>query len=73
MRLARKTLLADLVNCPSLGARAKQPQPDPFLDNIEGPAVTGRAHGRPTLLLVSDDNQNPVQITRFHSLRVRLP
>lgn len=29
VRLARKTLLADLVNCPSLGAQAKQPQPNP--------------------------------------------
>jgi hypothetical protein len=61
------------VNCPSLGAQAKQPQPNPLLDNIEGLAVTGRAHGRLNLLLVSDDNQNPVQITRFYSLRVRLP
>ncbi|WP_369246758.1 esterase-like activity of phytase family protein [Streptomyces sp. R41] len=73
VRLARKTLLADLVNCPSLGAQAKQPQPNPLLDNIEGLAVTGRTHGRLNLLLVSDDNQNPVQITRFYSLRVRLP
>ncbi|MFD3311073.1 esterase-like activity of phytase family protein [Streptomyces sp. NPDC058694] len=72
VRLARKTLLADLVNCPSLGAQAKQPQPNPLLDNIEGLAVTGAGHGRLNLLLVSDDNQNPVQITRFYSLRVRL-
>lgn len=72
VRLVRKTLLADLVNCPSLGAQAKQPQPNPLLDNIEGLAVTGGGHGRLNLLLVSDDNQNPVQITRFYSLRVRL-
>ncbi|MCZ4510602.1 esterase-like activity of phytase family protein [Streptomyces sp. ActVer] len=72
VRLVRKTLLADLVNCPSLGAQAKQPQPNPLLDNIEGLAVTGGRHGRLNLLLVSDDNQNPVQITRFYSLRVRL-
>lgn len=72
VRLVRKTLLADLVNCPSLGAQAKQPQPNPLLDNIEGLAVTGGGHGRLDLLLVSDDNQNPVQITRFYSLRVRL-
>ena len=45
VRLVRKTLLADLVNCPSLGATAKQPQPNPLLDNIEGMAVTGRAAG----------------------------
>jgi hypothetical protein len=73
VRLVKKTLLADLVNCPSLGATAKQPQPNPLLDNIEGLTITGSAKGRLNLLLVSDDNQNPVQITRFYSLQVRLP
>ncbi|WP_151482772.1 esterase-like activity of phytase family protein [Streptomyces albicerus] len=72
VRLAKKTLLADLVNCPSLGAQAKQPQPNPLLDNIEGMVITGHSHGRLNLLLVSDDNQNAAQITRFYSLRVRL-
>ncbi|MEE1832392.1 esterase-like activity of phytase family protein [Streptomyces sp. SP17KL33] len=73
VRLVRKTLLADLVNCPSLGATAKQPQPNPLLDNIEGMTVTGaaRSGGRLEVLLVSDDNQNAVQTTRFYSLRVR--
>lgn len=74
VRLARKTLLADLVNCPSLGAQAKQPQPNPLLDNIEGLTVTGRTpDGRLQLLLVSDDNQNAVQTTRLYSLSARLP
>ncbi|GAA3068537.1 esterase-like activity of phytase family protein [Streptomyces glomeratus] len=73
VRLARKTLLADLVNCPALGAQAKQPQPNPLLDNIEGMTVTGASHGRLNLLLVSDDNQSTAQITRLYSLRVRLP
>lgn len=73
VRLVKKTLLADLVNCPSLGATAKQPQPNPLLDNIEGLTITGSAKGRLNLLLVSDDNQNAAQITRFYSLRVRLP
>lgn len=68
VRLARKTLLADLVNCPSLGAQAKQPQPNPLLDNIEGLTITGRTpDGRLQLLLVSDDNQNAVQTTRLYS------
>ncbi|CAM5430385.1 esterase-like activity of phytase family protein [Streptomyces griseomycini] len=67
-----KTLLADLADCPSLGAPAKQPQPNPLLDNIEGMTVTGRAKGRLNVLLVSDDNQNDVQTTRFYALRVRL-
>ncbi|MEV0221694.1 esterase-like activity of phytase family protein [Streptomyces sp. NPDC050704] len=73
VRLAKKTLLADLVNCPTLGATAKQPQPNPLLDNIEGMTVTGHRHGRLNLLLVSDDNQNAVQTTRLYSLTTRLP
>ncbi|MEU8968544.1 esterase-like activity of phytase family protein [Streptomyces monashensis] len=72
VRLIRKTLLTDLVTCPSLGATAKQPQPNPLLDNIEGMAVTGRDRtGRLKVLLVSDDNENKVQTTRFYYLRVR--
>ncbi|MEW2401020.1 esterase-like activity of phytase family protein [Streptomyces sp. NPDC046862] len=72
VRLIRKTLLADLVTCPTLGATARQPQPNPLLDNIEGMAITGWAKGRLKVLLVSDDNQNAVQTTRFYSLRVSL-
>jgi hypothetical protein len=72
VRLIRKTLLTDIASCPSLGATAKQPQPNPLLDNIEGMAVTGRAGGRLKVLLVSDDNQNAVQTTRFYFLRVRI-
>lgn len=66
-----KTLLADLADCPSLGATAGQPQPNPLLDNIEGMVITGRDHGRLKVLLVSDDNQNENQTTRFYALRVR--
>lgn len=84
VRLVKKTLLADLVNCPSLGATAKQPQANPLLDNIEGMVVTGRTQGTHVtqgthgtcgplrVLLVSDDNQNAVQTTRFYHLRVRV-
>ncbi|MET9829250.1 esterase-like activity of phytase family protein [Streptomyces sp. NPDC006385] len=72
VRLVGKTLLADLVNCPSLGATAGQPQPNPLLDNIEGMAITGRTSDRLRVLLVSDDNQNAVQTTRFYHLRVRV-
>ncbi|WP_128428632.1 esterase-like activity of phytase family protein [Streptomyces cyaneus] len=72
VRLIKKTLLADIVNCPSLGATAKQPQPNPLLDNIEGMAITGYSKGRLKVLLVSDDNQNAVQTTRFYYLRVRI-
>ncbi|NGO11178.1 esterase-like activity of phytase family protein [Streptomyces sp. HC44] len=72
VRLIKKTLLADLVNCPTLGATAKQPQPNPLLDNIEAMTITGHHHGRLSVLLASDDNQNAVQTTRFYALRVRL-
>ncbi|MGW7206055.1 esterase-like activity of phytase family protein [Streptomyces sp. NPDC054837] len=71
VRLVGKTLLADIVNCPTLGATARQPQPNPLLDNIEGMVVTGRSQGAWKVLLVSDDNQNAVQTTRFSYLRVR--
>ncbi|WP_431879511.1 esterase-like activity of phytase family protein [Amycolatopsis sacchari] len=74
VRLVRKTPLADLEDCPSLGATAKQPQLNPLLDNIEGMAVLGTAPGgRLRVLLVSDDNQNAAQITRLYSLTVALP
>ncbi|KUN83238.1 hypothetical protein AQJ66_19425 [Streptomyces bungoensis] len=73
VRPVGKTLLADLVTCPSLGATAKQPQPNPLLDNIEGMTITGRDRtGRLKVVLVSDDNANPAQTTRFYYLRVRV-
>ncbi|WP_428999924.1 esterase-like activity of phytase family protein [Streptomyces cyaneogriseus] len=72
VRTVRKTLLADLAACPTLGATAKQPQPNPLLDNIEGMAVTGRTKGRLDVVLVSDDNQADTQTTRFYGLRVRV-
>jgi hypothetical protein len=72
VRLIKKTLLTDIASCPSLGATAKQPQPNPLLDNIEGMVVTGRAKGAYKVLLVSDDNQNAAQTTRFYRLSVRV-
>jgi hypothetical protein len=72
VRLIKKTLLTDIASCSTLGATAKQPQPNPLLDNIEGMAITGRGKGRLRVLLVSDDNQNAVQTTRFYYLRVRV-
>ncbi|MFJ2514894.1 esterase-like activity of phytase family protein [Streptomyces griseoviridis] len=71
VRPIAKTLLADLADCPALGATAKQPQPNPLLDNIEAMAITGRDRGTLHVLLASDDNQNPAQTTRFYRLRVR--
>ncbi|MFD8721303.1 esterase-like activity of phytase family protein [Streptomyces sp. NPDC059629] len=72
VHLIRKTLLTDIATCPSLGATARQPQPNPLLDNIEGMVVTGREKGRYKVLLVSDDNQNATQTTRFYRLSVRV-
>ncbi|MGW1213651.1 esterase-like activity of phytase family protein [Streptomyces sp. NPDC002499] len=72
VRLIKKTLLTDIATCSTLGATAKQPQPNPLLDNIEGMTITGREKGRLKVLLVSDDNQNAVQTTRFYYLRVRV-
>ncbi|GAA4825159.1 esterase-like activity of phytase family protein [Actinomycetospora corticicola] len=70
---AAVTVLADLGACPSLGATAKQPQHNPLLDNIEGMTITGRdPDGALDLLLVSDDNDSPQQITRTYRLRTAL-
>lgn len=69
-----KTLLADLVTCPTLGAVAEQPQLNPLLDNIEGMALlSNQGDRRLHLLLVSDDNQRPTQTTRLYDLDVTLP
>ncbi|MFI5713749.1 esterase-like activity of phytase family protein [Kribbella sp. NPDC051620] len=68
-----KKLLFDLVNCPPSGAVAKQPQPNPLLDNVEGLALGGfLPSGRRQLYLISDDNFGPTQITRLYSLAVDL-
>ncbi|HEV7963589.1 MAG TPA: esterase-like activity of phytase family protein [Actinoplanes sp.] len=67
-----KTLVADLVDCPTLGAPSREPQANPLLDNYEGMAVTpGRRTD--TITLVSDDNFNPLQFTRLLTLAARLP
>jgi hypothetical protein len=74
VRLVGKTLLADLGDCPSLGATSKEPQLNPLLDNVEGITVLGGAPGgRLRLLLTSDDNQSATQITRLYSLTATLP
>jgi len=68
-----KTLLADIVNCPSAGATAKQPQPNPLLDNIEGAALGGTLpDGRRAVHLISDDNGSATQVTRLYSFAVQV-
>jgi hypothetical protein len=66
-----KTLLADIGRCPSLGAQAREQQPNPLLDNIEGMTVTHASATRIHVLLISDDNTRPTQTTRFYRLEIR--
>ncbi|MGP3992074.1 esterase-like activity of phytase family protein [Streptomyces sp. 3N207] len=69
-----KKLLADLGNCPSLGAHLPQPSSHPLLDNIEGMTVIGRTSDRRLrLLLVSDDNESSKQVTRLYEFTARVP
>lgn len=69
--VVRPVLLADLASCPASGATARQPQPNPLLDNVEGMAI--RPGNPADVLLVSDDNQEPAQTTRTYRLQVALP
>ena len=69
-----KKLVADLVGCPSLGAKAKQTQTNPLLDNFEGMAITGHGpFGVDGISLISDDNFSPTQTTRVLNLVAKLP
>ncbi|GAA4159498.1 hypothetical protein GCM10022286_14000 [Gryllotalpicola daejeonensis] len=74
-RLAvKKTALAELASCPTLGAPALEFQQNPLLDNFEGMAVTGRLRGgRYGVSLISDDNNSAQQHTRILNLAVKLP
>lgn len=67
-----KTLFADLGLLSLHGVPpAKQPQPSPLLDNYEGLAAgPDLPDGRPTLLLVSDDNRRPTQVARILVLAI---
>ncbi|WP_433824724.1 esterase-like activity of phytase family protein [Actinoplanes sp. CA-015351] len=68
-----KELLFDVAQCPPSGATAKQPQPNPLLDNIEGAALgESLPGGRRVLRLISDDNGSATQITRVYTFAVKL-
>jgi len=68
-----KILLVDLADCPPSGASSPGTQPNPLLDNFEGLALgPNLPGGYRTLLLQSDDNFNPQQVTRIVGLGVRL-
>jgi len=66
-----KELLVDLGTCPEGGAESPGTQQNELLDNFEslelGPRLPG---GRRSLVLVSDDNSNDVQVTRVVALGV---
>lgn len=70
-----KRLLADVVQCPTLGARSPQVQVNPLLDNYEGMALTRGPRNRRAdtvgLSLISDDNFSDSQTTRVLRLRLR--
>jgi hypothetical protein len=69
-----KKLVADLVTCPSLGAKAKETQTNPLLDNFEGMAITSPdVFGVTGISLISDDNFSAAQTTRVLNLVARLP
>lgn len=61
-----KTLLVDLQRLSSDGIPpARQPQPHPILDNFEGLCLGPRLpNGRPSLVLISDDNGHEQQAAR---------
>ncbi len=68
-----KQLLVDVVTCPPSGATAKQPQPNPLLDNIEAMALGDDLRGdRRELYLLSDDNGGATQTTRLYRFSVRV-
>ena len=72
--VVRKRLVANLVDCPSLGAPAKETQTNPLLDNFEGMAITGPQGPDLTgVSLISDDNFSATQTTRILNLAARLP
>lgn len=71
--VTKKTLIASVTNCPTLGATAKQVQANPLLDNYEGMITKPIAHHVYQVALISDDNFGPTQITRTLDLVALLP
>ncbi|SDS91375.1 esterase-like activity of phytase family protein [Microlunatus soli] len=71
--LVDKKLVADVTNCPDLGATSKELQSNPLMDNYEAMAVTRGRHGAYNVSLLSDDNFNPTQTTRVLNLVAELP
>jgi uncharacterized protein len=51
-----KKLVANLVDCPTLGAPSRETQTDPLLDNYEGMAITLGGPGLAGVSMISDGN-----------------
>jgi len=71
--VVRKTLVADVTACPSLGATSEETQVNPLMDNFEGMTIGPVRRHRATVTLVSDDNFSDTQKTRLLTLEARLP
>lgn len=71
--IVRKKLVSDVTKCPSLGAKAKETQANPLMDNFEGLYVKPLALGLAQLTLISDDNFSATQTTRVLNLLGQLP
>ncbi|HEY2261005.1 MAG TPA: esterase-like activity of phytase family protein [Streptosporangiaceae bacterium] len=67
-----KKLVANLVQCPTLGAPSRETQANPLLDNYEGMTIVG-GPGLAAVSLISDDNFSATQFTRVLNLLVKLP
>lgn len=67
-----KSLFVDLVTLEATGLPApRQPQPSPLMDNFEGMGLgPALPDGRPTVVLVSDDNARSDQVARVVVLAV---
>jgi 3-phytase/alkaline phosphatase D len=71
LRPVQKKLLFDLNFCPPSGATKFGDQSNPLLDNFEGMTLGPRLNdGRRSLVIISDDNNNPAQVTRIIVLSV---
>jgi hypothetical protein len=71
--IVAKSLVANLVDCPTLGAPSRETQANPLLDNYEGMAITFGGPGLAGVSMISDDNFSPTQFTRVLNLVVKLP
>ena len=76
-KVVRKAEVANVTKCPTLGAKAKETQQNPLMDNYEAMAlvapVTAFGKTPAEIMLLSDDNFNDTQTTRLPRLGALLP